>query len=328
MLGRAVEKFANGDYDQPFSGMLSLGSYDAHIGVFECPVTTNSVSYQVEVNGLIFNCSPGWLTALKKNFPILSLSSDHLNDQGSAGIASTFQFMSKVGIQTVGTFNPHSVTDSCKPIFFPVNLTYASGQKTTGLLPIAVCSYNYKIIFSPAPGELEAIRNWAKKMPVIAMMNGGPEYEHTASSSQVNVAHKMIDYGADFVVGNGTHWVQNTEVYKGKLIVYSMGNFIFDQVDYDGRIALNLSVGISSPYNKNVAGWLSVAQKCRSQVSNCLSDAQAEGLSKMNLRYTFDVVGSYGGYLQVATKANAQQQKDIDQRANWALTQSQLLAGN
>ena len=65
MLGRAVEKSANGNYNQPFSGVDTLGTYDARIGVLECPVTNNNVSYQTQVNSLIFNCTPGWLPTLK-----------------------------------------------------------------------------------------------------------------------------------------------------------------------------------------------------------------------------------------------------------------------
>ena len=36
------------------------------------------------------------------------------------------------------------------------------------------------------------------------MMNGGPEYQHVAGAAQTEVARKMIDLGADMVVGNGT----------------------------------------------------------------------------------------------------------------------------
>ena len=322
MLGRAVETYANGDYNQPFSSLASLGSYDARIGVLECPITNNNVSYATEVNNLVFNCKPAWIPTLKKYFPILDLSSDHLNYQGSG---ETFKFLQAAGVQTVGNYNPHTDADDCKAVILPVHVEKPAGQSTDASLPVAICSYNYKIVFSPAPGELESIQKWSKIMPVIGLMNGGPEYQHQAGTDQINVAHKMIDYGASFVVGNGTHWVQNTEVYKDKLIVYSMGNFIFDQLDYDGRIALNLSVGMNLKYNDNVGKWLKVADSCKSDTANCLGQATAQGLKKINPNFMFDAVGSYGGDRQVATKANAQQQKDIEQRANWPQTQ-QLLA--
>ncbi|MGH2727271.1 MAG: CapA family protein, partial [Actinomycetota bacterium] len=42
-------------------------------------------------------------------------------------------------------------------------------------------------------------------------------------------AHALIDAGADMVIATHPHWVQGAEIYKGHLIAYSLGNFVFDQ---------------------------------------------------------------------------------------------------
>jgi poly-gamma-glutamate synthesis protein (capsule biosynthesis protein) len=318
MLGRAIETYAMGDYNQPFSGMSTLGSYDANIGVLECPITNNVDSYQNQVTNLLFNCSPKWLPTLKKYFPILDLSSNHLYDQTQTGYNTTVNYLTSAGFQTVGNFNPHIEKDDCKAIALPIKLQKDNNQSVSATIPVAMCSYNYKTIYTPSPGELESIQKWSKLMPVIGMMNGGPEYMHTNGPDQANVAHKMIDYGASFVLGNGTHWVQNTEVYKGKLIEYSMGNFIFDQLDYDGRIALNVSVAMSFKYDDNVAKWIANSDSCKNNSEGCLSIASTQNLSKINPKFIFGAVGSYGGYLQVATKASPSQQADIESRATWS----------
>lgn len=67
------------------------------------------------------------------------------------------------------------------------------------------------------------------KCAIVAYMHWGSEYstEHTAMQEQV--AHDLIDAGADLVVGSHPHVVQDVEVYKGVPIVYSLGNFLFDQ---------------------------------------------------------------------------------------------------
>ena len=339
MLGRAVERDAAGNKEQPFSGIAGLGEYDARIGVLECPITTNQDTFQNQVDNLIFNCQPSWLPVLKKYYPILSLSSNHLGDQGPHGYATTVKNLTDAGFQTVGNYNPHAQKDNCKAVLLPV--------KPAGQLPVAFCSFNYKTLFKPEPGELESIGIWAKKMPVIGMMNGGPEYQHVAGAAQTEVAHKMIDLGADMVVGNGTHWVQNTEVYKGKLIEYSMGNFIFDQYDYDGRLALNLVVNMTVPGSANLDKWLARSGDCEARalgtdaVANPSADATTKiyaststasptclaaikDLAKLQPKFTFDIVGSYGGLREVAHKANAQQQADIESRATWAATKAAL----
>jgi len=325
MLGRGVEYYAKGNYEQPFSGMSTLGTYDMNIGDLECPITSNSVSYQTEVDSLIFNCNPGWLPALKEHFPLVNLSSNHLNDMGPAGYNETVTRLQAAGFQTVGNFNPHTETDDCRAVLFPIRLIKSNEQSVTTQLPIAVCSYNYKIIFSPNPGELESIQRWSKIMPVIGLMNGGPEYQHTAGASQVAVAHQMIDLGADFVIGNGTHWAQNTEVYKNKLIVYSLGNFIFDQLDIDGRLALNMDVTITLKYDSNLQQWLNLAKQCPINSGDiCLNLAISQNLLKLQPSFIFKPVVSYGGSLQIATLANQQQTDYIMQRANWSQTELQL----
>ena len=324
MLGRAVGTYSNGNYDQPFSGMSTLGKYDANVGVLECPITNNADSYENQRNNLIFNCNPTWVPYLKKYFPVLSLSSDHLNDQGPQGYKDTVSNLTSGGIQTVGNYNPHAEKDNCKIVVLPIHLVKANSVQVAGFLPVVMCSYNYKIIYSPSPGELESIKKWSKIMPVIGLMNGGPEYKHIAGVDQTNVAHKMIDYGADFVVGNGTHWVQNTEVYKSKLIVYSMGNFIFDQLDQDGRDALNLSVSMTVPYDSNLSKWVDIGNNCATQTNSCPALIESHHLTKISPKYSFDAIGSYGGYLQVATLADKTQQDYILMRSNWNQTLSQL----
>lgn len=325
VLARAVESEAHGDYNQPFSGMDGLGTYDSAMNFFECPVTDGDVSFAVQVANLKFNCKPEWLPALKARFLIINLSSNHVYDMGAAGFTETVKRLKEANFQVIGNYNPHTEKDNCKVVIMPVRLQNGTATEEKAMLPIAFCSYNYKNLFSPAPGELESIQRWSKTMPVFAILNAGAEYLHTAGAEQTEFAHKMIDYGAEFVIGNGTHWTQNTEVYKGKLIVYSMGNFIFDQIDYDGRIHMNISVAMTVPYDNNLKGWLSLGATCVINTDDaCLQSALSKGLTKLSPTYKFEAIGSYGGYKAVATRANAQQQADIEALANWTETLKEL----
>ncbi len=80
----------------------------------------------------------------------------------------------------------------------------------------------------------EKINNDVKKAKemsdiVIVMMSWGNEYKNSSNNHQKALAHAIIDAGADLIVGSHPHWVQEIELYKGKYIYYSLGNFIFDQ---------------------------------------------------------------------------------------------------
>ena len=65
---------------------------------------------------------------------------------------------------------------------------------------------------------------------VIVSMHAGTEYTHHPNKTQKKFAHAAIDFGTDLVIGHHPHVVQSIEQYHGKTIVYSLGNFIFDQM--------------------------------------------------------------------------------------------------
>ena len=65
---------------------------------------------------------------------------------------------------------------------------------------------------------------------VIVSMHAGIEYEHLSAKDQQKFARAAVDAGADLVIGHHPHVVQEMEKYKDKLIFYSLGNFIFDQM--------------------------------------------------------------------------------------------------
>src|SRR5207248_8117244 len=63
---------------------------------------------------------------------------------------------------------------------------------------------------------------------VIPYLHWGREQEPQPCARQRDLARRMIDAGADVVVGGHPHVTQGVEYYRGKLVVYSLGNFVFD----------------------------------------------------------------------------------------------------
>jgi poly-gamma-glutamate synthesis protein (capsule biosynthesis protein) len=76
----------------------------------------------------------------------------------------------------------------------------------------------------------EAVRAAGERADVvIPYFHWGVEYAAEPNARQRSLAYAAIDAGADLVLGAHPHWVQTTERYEDTLIVYSMGNFVFDQ---------------------------------------------------------------------------------------------------
>ena len=62
---------------------------------------------------------------------------------------------------------------------------------------------------------------------IIVMPHWGVERENYANERQVTLAHQLIDAGADLILGSHPHVVQGFEIYNGKMIAYSQGNFCY-----------------------------------------------------------------------------------------------------
>jgi poly-gamma-glutamate synthesis protein (capsule biosynthesis protein) len=77
---------------------------------------------------------------------------------------------------------------------------------------------------------------------VIIFSHWGNEYEQKPTDQDISLAHSFIDHGADLVIGAHPHVIQSKEIYQGKYIYYSLGNFVFDQYfDDEVRCGLVLS---------------------------------------------------------------------------------------
>lgn len=67
---------------------------------------------------------------------------------------------------------------------------------------------------------------------ILAAMHWGGQDTHEVSWKQRSMGHKLMDMGVDLVYGNHPHVLQEVEIYNGKPIYYSLGNFLF--IDYKG----------------------------------------------------------------------------------------------
>ena len=68
---------------------------------------------------------------------------------------------------------------------------------------------------------------------VAVAFHWGDEFQNYPNDEQKRLAHLSIDLGADLVLGFHPHAIQGFELYKGKFIAYSTGNFIMDRQDTD-----------------------------------------------------------------------------------------------
>lgn len=314
----------------PFSGLKGFDreKYDAWIAGLECPTVAGfSQTSAEEDTTLSFNCSPDYLPEAAKWFTAFTLANNHTDNRGPEGFTETKQQLDKNGIQYFGHYDPNQLEDVCEVISFPVKVTYDDKSTKEQSLPVAMCGYHgvFKI---PSEESLAVMEQYSKLMPVIAMPHMGVEYQPAPDQLKTTTYRSMIDHGADVVIGDHPHWIQNTESYKGHLIVYSMGNFMFDQQDTAEVVrsaAINVLMNTQSANPEELASWLQLGDSCKTFHDDCLATIQSEGLTKLAMTYRFGVIGTNDSG-KLTKPATADQQASILQRLNWSNTVKQLQA--
>ncbi len=332
-LGRSINLWAMASplkYDYPFSRLSEFhkNDYNAWIANLECPtVASVHLTPAQEEATLSFNCDPVYLPELAKWFDVVTLANNHTDNQGTAGLAETRTHLEENGVQYFGDPDPRQLSDICDVIALPTTVAMSDGSKVEGKLPVAMCGY-HGFIRIPPPESIALMKQYSQYMPVIAMPHAGTEYKAAPDELKTNLYRSMIDNGADMVLGGHPHWVQTSESYKGHLIVYSMGNFIFDQQlvgEMTRSAAIRVEFSVQDADSGLLAQWLELGKTCGTYHDDCLAKAQAENLTKLPYTFKFAVVGTDDSN-KIVRPASATIQDSILQRMNWSQTANQLQA--
>lgn len=317
-------------YKYPFSrlGEFNRDQYDAWISGLECPTVAgvNMTSAQQE-EALQFNCSPDYLPEAKKWFTAFTLANNHTDNQGAEGFKETQTQLDKNGIQYFGHYDYKSTDDACEIISLPVTVTNDDKSVVKSNLPVAMCGYHGVFGIPPVTAVAE-ISKYSQYMPVVAMPHMGAEYKSAPDEIKTSFYRSLIDAGADMVIGDHSHWIQNTESYNGHLIVYSMGNFMFDQQDEAERVrsaGIRVQINTANLDSNMAKKWLDLAKNCSSYKDNCLKQITDQKLTKLNLNYKFGVVGTNDAN-KITKPATPDQEASILKRLNWQSTVEKLQA--
>ncbi len=221
MLDRTMLLLAqkNNDFGYAFQMISStLSQADLRVANLEGPITTNkSISNGEGGARFSFTFSPKVTSSLKTNFDVVSLANNHTTNFGFEGLEQTHEFLDSAGIGWFGDPNNRR------------------GEKISEIMEkngikIGLVGYHQLVEtgFENVITEVKKIRPHVDV--VIAYPHWGIEYvTHTPSMLQKKEGHALIDAGVDIVIGAHPHVIQPIEMYQGKPIFYSLGNFVFDQ---------------------------------------------------------------------------------------------------
>ncbi len=255
------EKGIDGIIDSGFKKILD-GS-DFNIGNLECSITDDEEN--VADKTFTFALPTKYVKALTETgINLLTLANNHILDYGTDAMLNTIKELDNNEISHIGAGKNIEEARTCfiKEIdgkryaliaasaVLPSD-SWKAGDDRAGIFD----GYNLKELCN----ELRNVRPFVDK--VIVYMHWGRELDTVSNDWQKNIGRRLIDVGADLVIGTHPHVTQEIEYYKNVPIVYSLGNFIYGgtmrdmmlveavfdySIDKNGQLQLIVVPGVTS----------------------------------------------------------------------------------
>jgi len=222
--GRVIA--AGGDPLAAFDALLRDADYT--VGNLECAIATTGEP--VAEKPYTFRAHPRVVGVLRGRFDAMSVANNHSGDYGHQAFGETLEHLRKAGIASFG--GGRNLREAHAPLWIERNG-----------LRIALLGYNEFKPRSFEAGPTWPGIAWSEESEVVAdirdarhagadvvipFMHWDWEMEPKPSERSQMLARLMIDAGADAVVGGHPHVTQGATIYRGRPIVWSLGNFVFD----------------------------------------------------------------------------------------------------
>lgn len=226
------------------------------VGNLECPISTRGLRQKKQFT---FRAPPALLDGMKRaGVEAVTLANNHILDYWHPALLDTLQHLEKAGIDHAGA--GQNATAAGALLSKEIQGSKIGVLAFSGVVPAAAWVAGAK-----TPG-VAALWPWERAVQRVARAAGqvdilivslhwGQEAKTLPEKWQVQLAHRLVDAGADVVWGHHSHVLQGVEVYKGRPIIYSAGNFLFTrsrlplawrgaifQVDFQGAQPVELRV--------------------------------------------------------------------------------------
>ncbi len=212
-------------YDPFREVRAALSGADLAIANVECVMTEAPESAQPERAGQpLIRAHPSSARVLANaGIDVASVANNHAFDFGARGALDTHRALREAGVIPLGGGRAE---DAREPLI----------REVRGLR-VGALAFAQQVNHSPGRGarvawldarsvdEVRALK--ARVDVVLVSVHWGHEFVETPTPGQVAMAHRLVDAGADAIIGHHPHVLQSVERYNDRPIIYSLGNFVF-----------------------------------------------------------------------------------------------------
>ncbi|WP_345243118.1 CapA family protein [Pontibacillus salipaludis] len=215
--------------DYPFQHVAPLFKKSDYTVVnLETPITSAMTPFPKLYN---FKASPLLLDGLSNaGVDLVSLANNHTLDYNVQGLLDTFKALEDKNMAYIGA--GHNQKEAYQEQRISIKNQTVAILAFSEVLP-DLSWYAGKHTPGVASGyQLDRVLSIVDKVKkevdyVLVYYHWGDEKVHLPNKDQTHIAHTLVDHGVDAVIGSHPHVLQGFEVYNGKPIAYSLGNFLF-----------------------------------------------------------------------------------------------------
>jgi len=241
MLGRGVADVARaaGDPSAPLRPMSArLARADITVGNLESTLSDDGAPRQGDDS---FTAPPAVLDGLRDaGFDVLGLANNHTGDFGMPALVETVRRVRASGIVPLGAGRDRRA--AWRPVvlerggvrvgflgFNAIGETYRAKPESPGAASLRMDPRTGPLRAAELRRVQDRVRTLADRADVVVVLpHWGDQYTHQPVPDQRRVGRALLDAGATVVVGGHPHWVQDVQAHRGRFVVHSLGNFVFD----------------------------------------------------------------------------------------------------
>lgn len=167
----------------------------------------------------------------------VTLANNHVYDYGEEALLDTFTVLEEAGVPYFGA--GRTLEEAMQPLYLEVEgktvaLVAASRAEKNKMTPQATDREPGILRCYDTELFLQAIQEGKANADFcIAFVHWGTEYSYDLERVQLDTGREYLDAGADVVIGAHSHCLQGMEYYGGKPIIYSLGNYWFNNKTLD-----------------------------------------------------------------------------------------------
>jgi poly-gamma-glutamate capsule biosynthesis protein CapA/YwtB (metallophosphatase superfamily) len=222
----------------------------AHVGFVNLEGAISDAGVRNSIKEYTFRSRPALLDGLTSaGIDVVSLANNHSLDYRWKALSDCISRLDTAGIKHAGA--GANSTEASAPVILDtpagkvaliaaseITASFAATDTRAGTNYISSSASHNEALIARVT-EVSAQADF-----VIVSLHWGVEYKTVANSQQIGLAHALIDAGADLILGHHPHVVQGLEIYKDRLIAYSLGDFVFDHYSRITGEAFVLQVSI------------------------------------------------------------------------------------